>query len=235
MRGNLCVAGLLVSVCGLAACSRGATTAPAPTSPGASRAGISVSGVVRESGAQGLSGVTVRAVANNESAQTDGRGVYRLTTAARTSLEFTKPGYEMQQLGEFEFNSDAAIDAQLQRIITIGPDERIAATIYKDDGFYTVGSVSGDTCGPCKVFRLQLAATVNVDVRIRWEPTESASLVTWIAGASRTGTSEISFPATMAAGETPIYVGARNRQWTTAFSMPALPFEISTSRRSSAR
>jgi hypothetical protein len=174
-------------------------------------------------------------VANNELAQTDGRGVYRLTTAARTSLEFTKPGYETQRLGEFEFNSDAAIDAQVQKILTIGPDERIAATIYTDDGFYTVGSASGDTCGPCKVIRLQVAATADVDVRIRWEPTQSASLVTWIAGSSRTGTSEISFPATMAAGETAIYVGVRNRQWTTAFSMAPLPFEISTSRRSSAR
>jgi hypothetical protein len=235
MRGNICVAGLLVSVCGLAACGRGATTATSPTGPGASRAGVSVSGVVRESGAQALSGVTVRAVANNESAQTDSRGVYRVTTATRTSMEFTKPGYEIQRLGEFEFNSDAAIDAQLQKIITIGPDERIAATIYADDGFYTVGSTSGDLCGPCKVIRLQLAAIADVDIRIRWDPTESASLVTWIAGASRTGTSEISFPATMAAGETAIYVGVRNRQWTTAFSMQPFPFEISMSRRSSAR
>jgi hypothetical protein len=194
-----------------------------------------VSGVVRESGAQALTGVTVRAVANNESAQTDGRGVYRLTTAARTSLEFTKPGFEMQRLGEFEFNSDAAIDAQLQRIITIGPDERIASTIFADDGFYTVGSAAGDMCGPCKVIRLQLAAPADVDVRIRWEPTQSTSLVTWIAGSSRTATSEISFPATMAAGETAIYVGVRNRQLTTAFSMPPLPFEVSTSRRSPAR
>ena len=73
--------------------------AAAPTSPGASSAGVSVSGMVRESGAQALGGVTVRAVGNSESAQTDGRGVYRLTTASRTSLEFTKPGYEMQRLG----------------------------------------------------------------------------------------------------------------------------------------
>src|SRR5947209_13188239 len=149
MRGNFWVAGLFVSVCGLAACSQGATTAAAPTSPGVSRTGVSVSGVVRESGAQPLSGVTVRAIANNESTQTDGRGVYRLTTATRSSLEFTKPGYEMQRLGEFKFNGDAAIDAQLQRIITIGPDERIASAIYADDGFYAVGSASGDTCGPC--------------------------------------------------------------------------------------
>src|SRR5712691_2056746 len=69
------VAGLLVSVCSLAACSRGATTVAAPTSPGVSRAGVSVSGVVRESGAQALSGVAVRAVGYGESAQTDGRGV----------------------------------------------------------------------------------------------------------------------------------------------------------------
>jgi hypothetical protein len=235
MRGNFCVAGLLVSVCGLAACGRGATTAAAPTSPGASSAGVSVSGMVRESGAQALGGVTVRAVGNSESAQTDGRGVYRLTTASRTSLEFTKPGYEMQRLGEFEFNSDATIDVQLQRIITIGPDERIAAAIYADDGFYAVASASGDMCGPCKVIRLQLAGTADVDVHIRWEPSVSVSLVTWIAGASRTGTSEITFTANMAAGETAIYVGARNREWTKAFSMPALPFEISTSPRSSAR
>ncbi len=233
MRGNFYVAGLLVSVCGLAACSRGAMTATAPTSPGASR--LSVSGVVSESGAQVLSGVTVRAVANNESVETDGRGVYRLTTAARTSLEFTKPGYERQRLGEFAFNSDAAINAQLQKIITIGPDERIAATIYADDGFYPMVSAAGDTCGPCKIIRLQLAAAADVDVRIRWEATESASLVTWIAGVSRTGSSEISFPATMAVGETAIYVGVRNRQWAMAFSMPALPFEVTTSRRSSAR
>jgi hypothetical protein len=191
--------------------------------------------MVRESGAEALSGVTVRAMANNESAQTDGGGVYRLTTAARTSLEFTKPGYETQRLGEFEFNSDAAIDAQLQKLITIGPDQRIAATIYAGDGFYSVASASGDTCGPCKVIRLQLASAADVDVRVRWEPTQTASLVTWIAGASRTGTSEISFPAIMAAGETVIYVGARNRQLTTALSMPAIPFELATSRRPTPR
>ena len=234
MRGSFCVAGLLVSVCGLAACGRGAATAAAPLSPGASPAGVSVSGVVRESGAQALGGVTVRAAGNGESAQTDGRGVYRLTTAARTSLEFTKPGYEMRRLGEFEFNRDATLDVQLQKIITIGPGERIAAAIFADDGFYTVVSASGETCGPCKVIRLRLAATADVDVHIRWEPTESASLVTWIAGASRTGASEITFPASMAAGETAIYVGARSRQWTKAFPVSALPFEISTLRRSSA-
>ena len=183
-----------------------ASTRVVATPPGT----VTVSGQVREPGQGGgvglrPSGVRVSESRSGRSMTTDDEGYFALGGLTSTRVRFERDDLEPR---EVDLQVDRFDDVPVQRIVRMAAGETVSpVALAPNDMDYTMGS--GEHCFPCRMIRIDVAASGTLHVGLRWT-NAAAAMSVWVNGVRyvRSSSTAVAVDADVqvSAGQRVIYV-----------------------------
>jgi hypothetical protein len=132
-----------------------------------------ISGRVREPGQSGLPDAIVTDLAAGRTAITNRDGLFYLAGSllSQTRLAVAKPDYEPRTV---EATATTAVDAPVQRIIRVtAGDSAAPPPLAPNDVGY---EIDGVRCEACRLIRIVVPTTGDMEIRLTWQATTSLSL-----------------------------------------------------------
>jgi hypothetical protein len=148
---------------------------PSPT-PFTPESPYTLSGTIIESGAGGPVANVLVETTVGRTTLTNERGFYEFDRLGRTTVSFSKEGFEAPGPFQMAMGHPMTLDASLQRVIRAPANRVLTAVLFPNDPYFNVrGDESADNdgwvCGPpCKVVRVAVPLSGRLSARVTWQP-----------------------------------------------------------------
>jgi hypothetical protein len=162
-------------------------------------------GRVREPGQGGVQGATVMEKATGRSVSSDRLGFFSIGAlpAADTRLSLSNDDYEPR---EIDASATMEVDAPMQRIVRITAGESVQPVpLAPNDLAY---DVDGLRCRPCRLIRIIVPTTGDMELRLTWRARVRLSLSAGGMSAAGDAGSASGFLTISTPGELVVYVGS---------------------------
>jgi hypothetical protein len=165
-------------------------------------------GRVREPGLGGIQGATVAEKITGRLVSSDRFGVFSIGAlpAADTHLSLSKSDYESR---EIDASATAEVDAPMQRIVRITAGDSVEPVpLAPNDLAY---EVDGVPCQPCRLIRIVVPTTGDMELRLTWRARVHLSLSAGGMSAAGDAGTASGFLTISTPGELVAYVGSTSR------------------------